>query len=247
MELRIYPITCDKFLPTRTKAILETWGSDLPKNVSLVFFGDEDVNTHSFVQINCMIPENVFPGRTSNPYEDGAHKFFNGMRHISAVGEDVDWVFICDDDTYVKTNELLEYCSTLDSGRRAVYANDRYQMYTNDSSLHYPSGGAGVLMSMSTLRYIVPHFHIGTRSTPDRWGDVMLGTVLREIDIPIIDHHVFFDLNSTREWMEWQWSSGLMPLKPSITYHEMTPELMRGFHTVHVTNRPPEFTKYVQS
>jgi hypothetical protein len=232
MQLGIYPVTCDKFLTTRVKAILDTWGAKWNQRGILCFLGDSDIETPEFHQINCLDPGDVFPGRTENRYEDGAHKFFNGIRRLAHLGAPT-WLFLCDDDTYVKTDLLIEYCATLDKDKPAVYANDRFSMYGEDRTLHYPSGGAGFLMSSFTLQKIVPHLDKATHSIPDRWGDVMLGMVLREINIPIIDNHVFFELTAEEEWREWQWSAGALPPAPSISYHNMDPDKMREFHNVY--------------
>jgi hypothetical protein len=225
-------VTCDQYIPTRCRAILDTWGRGIENQI--YFFGDEENVEGLFNQLDCINPVDNFPGRTGRPYEDAAHKLFNGIRKIYTAAPDADWYCFSDDDTYVKLDRLLWYTNQIDKEAIAVYGYDKAQMYEADRTLHYPSGGAGFLMNRATLHKVVEFLDTGEISTPERWSDVMIGFALRNAEIPIVDHTVFFDFTPEEEWMEWQWSGGRVYTHPHITYHRMTPKLMYEFYDAYV-------------
>jgi hypothetical protein len=240
MKLGIFPLTCDKY-EDRRSAILDTWAKGHPHEV--IFLGDRELHTgpdNRVLQLNCMDPVSSHPALTDNPYEDAPHKLFNAFRSLSE--SEFTWLFFCDDDTYVKVHLLQEYVESVrqkfGDNAGGVWGLSMKNGYEHDRDLDYPSGGAGYLTNVSTLRHLVPYLDGAKKTEPDAWGDVMLGFALRDAGVPIINDNVFYDLDSEMEWKEWQWSRGKHNRTPSITYHYMTPEKMRLFYDQHHKNVP---------
>lgn len=234
-KLGLFPLTCDKYEDRKT-AILETWAKNYQDQV--VFLGDRAETAgpdNRVLQLDCMEPRDAHPPLTDNPYEDAPHKLFNAFR--ATAHSQFEWLFFCDDDTYVKVHLLEEYAERIEK----KYGNDHLAIwglsmaggYGPDRTLDYPSGGAGYLTNRATLHHIIPYLAECPISEPDAWGDVMLGFTLRSAGVPIINDNVFYDLDVETEWKEWQWSRGQHNRIPSITYHYMTPEKMRKFHADH--------------
>lgn len=243
-KLGIFPITCAKYEQTRVKTIMGTWAAEhLDK---LTFIGDREVidhNTGKILQMDCMNPEDGWPTRTSNPYEDAPHKLFNAYRKLAE--SDYDWVFFCDDDTYIKVELLEEYVARIEreigTSHVGVWGKSMLGNYPEDRELDYPSGGAGYLMNRATLRAVSNVLSGVPRSEPDSWGDVMTGFALKAAGIAVIDHGVFYDHSPNEEWMEWQWTQGVNNSVPAITYHYMSPDQMIEFHNVYHSARPDIF------
>ena len=239
MNYGIFPLTCIKYEQTRVKTIMGTWAKDHLDVVT--FLGDRHVETPQgqVLQINCMDPKDAYPPLTDNPYEDAPHKMFNAFRALADAEND--WLFFCDDDTYVKISLLEEYIRKTEEafGKEhvAVWGKNMLGNYERDRSLAYPSGGAGYLVNRATLQKVRPFLDAVERSTPDAWSDVMLGFALRSANIPIIDDGVFFDLSFEDEWKEWQWSQGEVNKTPAVSYHYMTPERMIALHQL-LENKP---------
>lgn len=243
-DLGIFPLTCEAYEQTRVKTIMETWGSVVLSN--LIFLGDREVSdseTGSVLQLDCLNPLETHPKLTDNRYEDAPHKLFNAFRHLQ--NEKWEWLFFCDDDTYVKTSLLEDYVDSVErkysKNHIGVWGRDLFGNYGEDRSLHYPSGGAGYLTNKATLQRLVPFLEGAPRTLPNNYGDVMLGYCMRDAVIPIIDDHVFYDLDHHNEWMEWQWSQGdpKVVKKPSITYHYMGPEKTIHFYNNVAQKIPP--------
>ncbi len=243
-NIGIFPLTCDKYIPTRVKAIMATWGSFYPDNV--IFLGDSEVkDSVSGVvrQLDCMNPKDTHPELTENRYEDAPHKLFNALRKLQ--DSRFDWLFFCDDDTYVKVHLLDDYVSDLE--RRGdvdqVYSMDMLACYEADRDLSYPSGGAGWLVKRETLLKIVPHLDSVPYSSPDRWGDVMVGYAIKSAGLKVKDDGVFFEMTEAQEWKEWQWTRGKTAKQPAITYHYMAPDRMLGFHAFLFEEMPEYYKK----
>ena len=243
LDLKIYPLTCDKYIPTRVKTAMGTWASGHTEKV--IFLGDRDIKdqeTGSLRQLDCMSPRSAHPALTDNPYEDAPHKLFNAFRKLADSEYGAEWMFFCDDDTYVKVHLLEDYVKTVTekygSNHISLWGINLQGQYEFERSLSYPSGGAGYLVNRSTLQKIVPHLDSVERSKPDSWGDVMLGFAMQKAGVNIIDDNVFYDLDFMDEWREWQWSRGKHNSTPAITYHYMTPEKMLAFYGYHMKAVP---------
>ena len=227
----MFPLTCDKYIPTRVKSIMATWGSFFPDRV--IFLGDKEVldrDTGVMRMMDCMHPKDNHPALTDNPYEDAPHKLFNALRELA--NSNFDWLFFCDDDTYVKVHLLDDYISELElrGDTTNVYSLDMIGCYEADRALSYPSGGAGWLIKRETLGKVVPYLDSAPCSVPDRWGDVMVGYALKSAGVKVVDDRVFFEMTEEQEWKEWQWTRGKTAKQPAITYHYMDPDRMLGFH-----------------
>lgn len=243
-KLGIFPITCTKYEPTRVKTAMGTWAKDHLDKLS--FIGDREITDQSSgrtLQMDCMKPKDTWPALTENPYEDAPHKLFNAYRRLAE--SDYDWLFFCDDDTYVKVHLLEEYVERViqkvGTSHIAVWGMSMRGNYPADRTLDYPSGGAGFLTNRITLATLAPVLSSVPRSTPDSWADVMTGAALRTAGIPIIDHRVFYDGTPEEEWAEWQWTRGIEKKPPCITYHYMTPEKMIEFYNMYHISRPAVF------
>lgn len=143
----------------RRKACRETWLSHPVPGIECKFFlgrrepipGEEDVVT---LWVN----------------DSYAHLPAKGLAFYTYALEhyDFDWLFKCDDDTYLALDRLESLC------------DDRYDL-VGDMSLAnrgFPSGGAGYLMSRALVEKIVAH---GDQVPATGAEDVLFGQLSREL------------------------------------------------------------------
>lgn len=102
--------------------------------------------------------------------DDYAHLPAKGMAFYQYALEhyDFDWLFKCDDDTYVALDRLESLC------------DDRYDLIGDMTlaNLGFPSGGAGYLMNRTLVENIVAH---GGQVPATGAEDVLFGQLSREL------------------------------------------------------------------
>lgn len=143
----------------RRKACRETWLSHPAPGIAYKFFlgrrepieGEDDVVA---LWVN----------------DDYAHLPAKGLAFYQYALEhyDFDWLFKCDDDTYVALDRLESLC------------DDRYDLIGDMTlaNLGFPSGGAGYLMNRTLVENIVAH---GGQVPATGAEDVLFGQLSREL------------------------------------------------------------------
>lgn len=148
----------------RRKAVRETWLSRQTPGIECLFFlgrrsplpDEPDVITLWVNDSYDYLPEK------------GLAFYRYALEHY-----DFDWLFKCDDDTYVALNRLESLC------------DHRYGLI-GDMSLEtrgFPSGGAGYLLSRDTLEQIIAE---GERIPSTGPEDIIFGRAARELGVPVL-------------------------------------------------------------
>ena len=89
--------SCQKYKDRRA-ACRHTWAHS---GLNLIFVVADPAHKYQTAEADVLVVEGI-----SDAYQDIAQKLAAGLRY--AVGEGADYVFVCDDDTYVRTALLLK-------------------------------------------------------------------------------------------------------------------------------------------
>jgi hypothetical protein len=174
--------TASKFHDSRVKAVLETWGSLIPKEDFLIFTDREVDDDPRFLKMS-----------DRSDYKSHVEKTLGGITYVwKHKLENYDWFYFCDDDTFVLSDNLRSYLSSKSSEENVVLGHLNEGCYKNDPTLNYPSGGSGYAMTKTSIEGVVPHLVNPIMSSPQWWCDVTFGYALRFAGIPVIDDHVFY-------------------------------------------------------
>lgn len=159
----LYVIMHSKKFKDRVNTINKTWG----KNKSLLFYGDyQDLE------------KNIIKVSDRDDYNSNEEKHVNIIKQIDQHILDSDWVFLCDDDTFINTKKLEDYVLSAKEDEVHGYL---IKCYNKIPDLVYPSGGAGVLIHKSMISKISKK--IVNRNT--NFADVTLGVCLKENNITL--------------------------------------------------------------
>lgn len=194
-KLFVAVITAEKYLPTRARAVYDTWGRSVSQ---IVFFVGADCNTsHPAIRD---LPIVKLPGIPDNVYPP-QKKVFAVLHYIhDHFLDEFQWFMRADDDVYVRGELLEDLLGTL-SYNELVYLGLAGKGKTEDidrlglqSHERYCMGGPGVIFSRATLRKLAPyldpclsavdHYNRGHPDHPWYNEDVELGRcVSRSINI----------------------------------------------------------------
>ena len=156
-QLLVGVLTQQDYLPTRAKALYETWGQEVDK---LVFFVGEDCNISSGLSHLPVIKLRGIPDRVYPPLV----KAFAAVKYMyeNFINE-FNWFVRADDDMYVRTQKLSDLLSKLVPyehvymGLAGVGRNEDLRRLRLFGHERYCMGGPGIFMSMYTLGSIGPH------------------------------------------------------------------------------------------
>jgi hypothetical protein len=149
----------------RVDNVLNTWG----QNVDIVFYSDyENIN------------KKVYKVTDKKGYWDLEEKHVNGFKFLKNNFTDYDWYFFCDDDTFVNTKKMNEFLQICDENTVYGYLLSGWPVMT---SLHYPSGGGGVLIHKTILEKIIDKIRV--RNTG--FADITLGLTLFDENIKTVN------------------------------------------------------------
>ena len=189
----------------RLQACVDTWA--LKKNV--LVFSDENRGC----SIKCS---------DESGYAYCPQKVRYGMQYVKRMlvmyGR-IDWLFFCDDDTYVNVPRLEEYLSHKDENR-TVYGN-RISLYKKDPKLKYLSGGSGYAMKPETLELIVQKLKKVKHTT---FADVMVGYAIKKARLKLVDDGVFHMDGP------WDYNYTIEEAGQKVTFHHLEPNQMRMAH-----------------
>jgi hypothetical protein len=166
-------LTCEKYLNTRVKWVLEN---------SLFKVEPKDIYF-----LSCEPKEpNIYGWNTPDIYEGCPLKYIKFFQNMTL---DYDWYFFMDDDTFIFTDKLKTFISQYDKNEPLYIGN----ICRNYNFPIYMSGGAGFLMTKSLYLSIVQYI----RETPEHelfqsiYGDLSIGLWLTNIEKKVIEASVF--------------------------------------------------------
>ena len=157
-KLFVAVITAEKYLPTRARAVYETWGSSVTQ---VSFFVGADCNTsHPDIQ---HLPIVKLPGIPDTVYPP-QKKVFAVLDYIHDHYLDkFHWFMRADDDVYVRGEKLEGLLDTLNSNEK-VYLGLAGKGKTEDVKRlglrpheRYCMGGPGVIFSNAALKALAPY------------------------------------------------------------------------------------------
>jgi hypothetical protein len=137
--------------------VKETWGKPpkgatdkAPTNNLLLFFLGEEGSLHDE---DCIHLENI-----GDDYLSAGFKQYAGLKYIYE-NYNFNYVFICGTDTYVLTDNLIKFINEdpqISPDKPLVFGGHGDNRQIVESSLHFFSGGAGIVLTKATMNIIYP-------------------------------------------------------------------------------------------
>jgi len=166
-------LTCEKYLKTRAKWLLENCLYNVEQ--SDIYF------------LSCKKTEpNIYGWDTTDDYESCPLKY---IRFFQNMKLDYDWYYFMDDDTFVFPERLNKFVNNYNKDK-PLYIGDRCDHL---SFPIYMSGGAGFLLTKPLYLSLVEYI----RNTPEkqlfvnRHGDYSIGMWLSNIEKEVISNKIF--------------------------------------------------------
>lgn len=223
MRIKFITLTCEKYHNTRVSKIKETWGKDQ----DVIFLSDMNVGDD-------IIGYDYLP----KGYENIHYKYSEFFRKYSDMS--YDWYFFTDDDTYVNVNNikiLLDKYISNDPICIGVYgklnpdATDKDGNYTgfplntiqgSETSLPltYPSGGAGFILSVESMRVINKYLNSVDDIPRCYSSDVTIGFWIRNSGISPVNMYGFWWTNPVELKHDDE------SISKSYTYHYVSEKMM---------------------
>jgi len=176
MRILYVILTCEKYYVTRCEIVKNTW----LKNI-----GNDD---YVFLSSIPDIDNKKLGYNTNDEYQYAPLKYVEFFNNYEL--NNVDWVFFCDDDTFIFPHRLRELLKDVNGecvGRLGVCNNNPI---ISGSSPLFPitfiSGGAGFGITSSVF-YKIKDYLLSSQFTVCLNTDVTMGVWLREIGVDIED------------------------------------------------------------
>lgn len=153
----------------RAENIKKTWG----ENIDLLFYSDDE-------------PDDFYVKVTDRTdYNSNEEKFCNMFNRLKKYnGDNDEWYFFCDNDTFVNTKLLSEKIDEFD---KDYIHGQVINTWPQDNTLNYLSGGAGFLISGKLIDTLSKDIEVlGTN-----FADVTFGLFVRENNIKIKHSDLF--------------------------------------------------------
>jgi len=168
MNKILYCIIHTQHQNNRITNITNTWG----KNNSILFYSDhDDPSNHCYKVCD------------RSDYVSGQIKQINVFNLLLSNFNKYEWYFFCDNDTFVNTKNLDNF--TIDAEKNYIHG-DIINTWPQDTTLYYPSGGAGYLMHNSILQDMTNLSYNNTQ-----YGDVSIGINFRNKEIQLKHNKLF--------------------------------------------------------
>lgn len=175
MKICYLILACEAYIPTRIKWQRETW---------ITHIKPED----DYLCLTCkMHPEDrhLIGFNTADDYNSCPNKYLQFFRHYKLEG--FDWIFFCDDDTFVFPRRLEAFLEAYD--RNDLYFVGRQG---DHKGMPFMSGGAGFAISKALYEALVEG-HISEKILePKRLdeegsthGDTIMGEWVLNLNLPI--------------------------------------------------------------
>jgi len=153
----------------RYNNLIETW----LKDIDFLFISDNENLDKRIIKVT-----------DDSSYKSGQIKQINGLNYIKDCELEYDFYFFCDDDCFVNTKLMDKFI--LDCDKNSVWGQ-LCTCWSDDRTLNYPLGGAGILISKETLFSVSEPFE----ENKVIWGDVSLGLNLRKKNITMSHSDLF--------------------------------------------------------
>jgi hypothetical protein len=155
--------------------VKDTWGKapkaptdKAPTDYKLLFFLGEEYFDKEKISLNnkeisfhddddCIHLENV-----ENDYLSASYKQYGGLKYIYE-NYNFNYVFICGTDTYVLTDNLIEYISQesqITPDKPLVIGGHGDNRQICGMSVHFFSGGGGIILTKATMDIIYPELGV---------------------------------------------------------------------------------------
>lgn len=142
--------------------VKETWGKapSAPTNYKLLFFLGEEISLDKEISLyddNCIHLENV-----ENDYLSAGFKQYGGLKYIYE-NYHFNYVFICGTDTYVLTDNLIEYIHQepqISPDKPLIIGGHGDNRQIHGKPVYFFSGGAGMMLTKATMDIIYPELGV---------------------------------------------------------------------------------------
>lgn len=223
MKVKYITITCEKYHSTRVQSIRDTWS----KNQDVVFLSDTNI-----------APDIVGFDYLRKGYENIWMKYREIIKNWTDFT--YDWYFFTDDDTFVNVknvNNLLKNYSVDDKicigvlgvlnpdatdrgGNKTGFPLRTIQGDQTELPLTYPSGGAGFILSLESMKTINKYLNT-IQDVPRCYNsDVTIGFWIRNSGIKNINIEGFWWTNPT------ELQHDVDMIRKSYTYHYVDEKMM---------------------
>jgi len=169
-------LTCEKYLNTRAKWVLE---NSLHK-----------VDKKDIYFLSCETKEpNIYGWNTPDNYDGCPMKYIKFFQNMTL---DYDWYFFMDDDTFIFTDRLNEFISKYDKNE-PLYIGNRCESY---SFPIYMCGGSGFLLTKPLYLSLIQFIRQNREDelVKSVYGDLLIGLWLTDLKKTVIEINAF---NST--------------------------------------------------
>lgn len=136
MKILVSILTCSQ-TQHQADACLDTWIQYIKKPHDYIFYGDEKQSLTLNKTINCS-PE---LGENRSRLPEKTFKMLN-----ESIKYDWDFLFKCDDDTYLSFDRLVEYIKNFDSSH-PLYIGSKI----HNHGIKYAQGGSGYILTRSSV------------------------------------------------------------------------------------------------
>ncbi|XP_055545377.1 chondroitin sulfate synthase 1 isoform X1 [Wyeomyia smithii] len=169
-------MTAKDFLPTRAKAVYDTWGKNIPGRIA--FFSSEESVADYLPLVALKGVDDRYPPQKKSfmmlhyMYEHYIDKF--------------EWFARADDDVFVRTDKLEQFLRSIDSskpqfiGQAGRGNSEEFGLLSLEFDENFCMGGPGVIMSRETLRRVAPHIPTCLKNLYSTHEDVEVGRCVQK-------------------------------------------------------------------
>ena len=159
-------VTAQALLPTRAKAVNQTWGT---KAAKLKFFSSQDKTNYNLPVVSLPGVDDTYPPQK---------KVFRMLKYMhDNYIDEYNWFMRADDDIYIRVHKLTEFLSQLDPSRE-FYIGQPGMGKPEDlgriklqSYERYCMGGPGVVFSRALLKKLAPHLEDCLKTEVVSWNE----------------------------------------------------------------------------
>ena len=154
--------------------------------------------------------DNVICVSDDTTYESAEVKFVNMFNQMPEKYH-TEWLCFADNDTFINTVALEDYVSTAD---KSAIHGQIINCWPNDTSLFYPSGGAGFIIHLDTYIKLKGLFV----AEKTGFSDVTFGINLKRLQVSMYDPNLFFS------WPPYKYGHSDTDVTKMISYHYIKSE-----------------------
>ncbi|XP_058443998.1 chondroitin sulfate synthase 1 isoform X2 [Malaya genurostris] len=169
-------MTAKDFLPSRAKAVYETWGKNIPGRIA--FFSSEE----SFASY---LPLVALKG-VDDRYPPQKKSFMMLHYMYEHYIDKFEWFARADDDVFIRTDKLEQFLRSIDSskpqfiGQAGRGNSEEFGLLSLEFDENFCMGGPGVIMSRETLRRVAPHIPTCLKNLYSTHEDVEVGRCVQK-------------------------------------------------------------------